>query len=47
VTITLFDALDALADERPHHEHECHEHDDVADETCPIASAVITAEGTE
>jgi hypothetical protein len=47
VTITMFDALDALACEEPHHEHECHAHDDVGDEECPIASAVIAAEGLE
>lgn len=46
MTITMFEALDAPSQEEPHHEHECGEHD-VFDDTCPIASAVIPAEGLE
>jgi hypothetical protein len=47
VTITMFEALDALSQEMPHDEHQCGEHDDVCGDTCPIASAVISAEGLE
>jgi hypothetical protein len=39
--------LDALAAEEPHHEHECGEHDDVCDDECCIAAAVLAAEGQE
>jgi hypothetical protein len=46
VTITLFEALDALSQEGARSEHECGEHD-VCDDSCPIASAVISAEGLE
>jgi hypothetical protein len=42
----MFEALDALPHEGPHDEHLCGEHD-VCDDTCPIASAVISAEGLE
>ncbi len=47
MTIATFETLDAHSQEEPHHEHQCGEHDDVCDDTCPIASAVISAEGLE
>ncbi len=47
MTIAMFRALDALATEVPHHEHECGEHDDVCDDECCIAVAVIAPEGQE
>lgn len=47
MTIAMFRALDALAAEEPHHEHECGEHDDVCDDECCIAAAVLAAEGQE
>jgi hypothetical protein len=47
VTIAMFRALDALATETPRHEHECDAHDDVCDDRCCIAAAVIPAEGLE
>ncbi len=47
MTIAMFRALDASADETPHHEHECTEHDDVCDDGCCIAAAVLSPEGWE
>jgi len=47
VTVAMFDALEALATEVTHHEHECGAHDDVCDDGCCIAVAVIPGEGTE
>jgi hypothetical protein len=47
VTVSMFEALDALSQEGPHHEHEHHEHDDVCDDACPISSAVIPSQGLE
>jgi hypothetical protein len=47
VTIAMFRALDALATDTPHHEHECGAHDDACDDECCIAAAVIPAEGLE
>jgi hypothetical protein len=47
VTIALFRALDALAAETPRHEHQCGTCDDVCDDECCIAAAVIPAEGLE
>jgi hypothetical protein len=43
----MFRALDALATETHHPEQECGEHDDVCDDECCIAAAVIPAEGLE
>ena len=47
MTIAMFEALDALPQEEPHHEHQGGEGADVCDDACPIASAVISAEGLE
>ena len=47
MTVAMFNALDALAAEAPHHEHACGEHDDVCDDECCIAVAVISSEGWE
>ena len=47
MTIAMFRALDALATEPSHHEHECGAHDDACDDQCCIAAAVIPAEGLE
>jgi hypothetical protein len=47
VTVSMFEALDALSQGEPPHAHECHEHEDVCDESCSIASAVISSEGVE
>jgi hypothetical protein len=47
VTVAMFSALEALAAEEVHHEHECGEHDDVCDDECCIACAVIPGEGLE
>jgi hypothetical protein len=47
VTVAMFDALEALATEVTHHEHPCGEHDDVCEDECCIAVAVIPGEGTE
>ena len=44
MTTAMFRADDALATETPHHEHE---HDDVCDDECCIAAAVLSAEGWE
>jgi hypothetical protein len=47
VTVSMFEALDALSQREPHHEHEMREHDDVCDDACPISAAVISPEGLE
>jgi hypothetical protein len=53
VTIARSRTLDALATDTPQHEHEheheheCAEHDDVCDDECCIAAAVLSAEGWE
>lgn len=47
MTIAMFCALDVPASEPPHPEQICGEHDDVCDEECCIATAVIPAEGVE
>ena len=47
VTITTFEALDAHPQEESHDEHQCCERHDVCDDSCSIASAVISAEGLE
>jgi hypothetical protein len=47
VTVSMFEALDALSQEEPHHEHEMHEHDDVCDDACSISAAVISPVGLE
>lgn len=47
MTISMFEALDALAAEVPHHGPGCGAHDDVGDDECCIASAVISADGLE
>jgi hypothetical protein len=47
VTVAMFNALDALASEESHHEHHCGEHDDVCDDACCIAAAVISGQGLE
>lgn len=47
MTVAMFDALEALSTEVTHHEHQCGEHDDVCDDACCIAIAVIAGEGTE
>jgi hypothetical protein len=43
----MFDALEELAHESCHHDHECGAPEDVCDDRCSIASAVIAAEGQE
>ena len=45
MTVSMFEALDALSQGEP--SHECHEHAEVCDEGCSIASAVISSEGLE
>ena len=47
MTVTMFEALDARSQEEPPHDHEGGAHDDVCDNECAIASAVISAEGLE
>ena len=47
VTIAMFRALDALAAETPEQPHDCSTHDDVCDDRCCIAAAVLPAEGLE
>jgi hypothetical protein len=47
VTVAMFNALEALATEVPDHAHECGAPDDVCDDDCCIAVAVIPGEGTE
>ena len=47
VTVSMFEALDALSQEEPLHEPEMHEHDDVCDDSCSISAAVISPEGLE
>ena len=47
MTIAMLRAQDATAAEKPHHEHECAEHDDVCDDECCIAEAVLSPEGLE
>jgi hypothetical protein len=43
----MFEASDALSEGETPPAHDCHEHEDVCDETCSIASAVIPSEGLE
>jgi hypothetical protein len=47
VTIAMFRALDELAAEEPDRALVAADHDDVGDNRCCIAAAVIPAEGLE
>ena len=47
MTVSMSEASDALSHEEHPHAHECREDEDVCDETCSIASAVIPSEGLE
>ena len=47
MTVAMFNAWEELASEESRHEHACGAHDDVCDDECCIAAAVIPGEGLE
>jgi hypothetical protein len=47
VTVAMFSAWEALATEEDRHRLACALHDEICDDACCIAVAVIPGEGTE